>query len=165
MKKHIVYSTIIIALFFVSCNSSARDIYQNSHPQELQKVVASLAGQELELMLARTSDERMRGLMFFDHLEENHGMLFVYDEPQMMSFWMRNTKIELDLVFFCERLKITEWIESMQPGYGKQISELEVYKSRMQAQYALELPAGSVERMGLEIGDKLIIPLTVLYSD
>lgn len=103
--------------------------------------------------------------MYYDFLAENHGMLFVYQTPRTMSFWMKNTKIPLDLVFFSDTLEITEWIENMQPGYGKPENLLPRYTSQSPAQYALELPAGSIVRLGLKTGDRLDIPVTLLYSD
>lgn len=47
--------------------------------------------------LVQTPKEQEQGLMFREHLPENHGMLFVYPYPQVLSFWMRNTFIPLDI--------------------------------------------------------------------
>jgi len=60
----------------------------------------SLDGTQLELQLALTESERNRGLMYRDRLPEDHGMLFLYKTPGTRSFWMRNTKIPLDLAYF-----------------------------------------------------------------
>ena len=49
--------------------------------------------------LADTPDERRRGLMFREELEENHGMLFVFPESAPRSFWMRNTEIPLSIAY------------------------------------------------------------------
>lgn len=116
-------------------------------------------------MLARSADEKAKGLMFFDSLSENEGMLFVYPAPRLMSFWMYNTKIELDLVFFSDQLLVTEFIEAMQPGYGLLPSQLPRYVSQQPAQYALELKSGMIKQLGLAVGDRLDIPITLLYSD
>ncbi len=103
--------------------------------------------------------------MFYESLEPDQGMLFVYSTPRIMSFWMYNTKISLDLVFFSDQLRVTEYIESMEPGYGIPPEMLPRYVSQISAQYALELKAGSVKRLGIKSGDQLEIPLTMLYSD
>lgn len=161
----------LISLFCVACqadsdsNHSYASADSNDRQQTLPEASATLAGQELTIMLARTFDEKATGLMYYDFLAENHGMLFVYQTPRTMSFWMKNTKIPLDLVFFSDTLEITEWIENMQPGYGKPENLLPRYTSQSPAQYALELPAGSIVRLGLKTGDRLDIPVTLLYSD
>lgn len=116
-------------------------------------------------MLARTDVEKLLGLMYFDQLDDDKAMLFVYNSPQLMSFWMRNTKIPLDLIFLSDNLEITELIENMLPGYGKPDHQLEYYRSVMPAQYALEMAAGSIARLKLKPGDRLVVPVTVLYSE
>lgn len=134
-------------------------------PQKVTVTDATLAGIPFKIMLTRTSDEKAKGLMFFDKLADNEGMLFVYNSPRIMSFWMKNTRIPLDLVFFSENLEVTEWIEGMIPGYGKPDFMLPRYVSDFPAQYALELASGTVARLQLKKGDRLEIPLLLLYSD
>lgn len=143
--------------------SAAAEIKEQ--PQKLFSTQAILAGHKIEVMLARSTDEKTRGLMFYTALADNQGMLFVYESPRVMSFWMKNTRIPLDLVFFSENLEITEWIEGMRPGYGEPEFSLPRYVANSPAQYALELSAGSVVRLGLKPGDRLEIPLTLLYSE
>ena len=133
--------------------------------QILPETVASLAGTRLNIMLARTFAEKAQGLMYYESLAENRGMLFVYQQPRNMSFWMKNTMIPLDLIFISENLEIIEWIENMEPGFGQPETALPKYKSTQPAQYALELNAGQVKKLGLKIGDRLDIPITLLYSD
>jgi len=134
-------------------------------PQKVTVTDATLGGHAFKIMLTRTTDEKAKGLMFFDRLAENEGMLFVYNSPRTMSFWMKNTRIPLDLVFFSENLEVTEWIEGMVPGYGKPDFMLQRYISNLPAQYALELASGTIARLQLKTGDRLEIPLTLLYSD
>jgi uncharacterized membrane protein (UPF0127 family) len=50
--------------------------------------------------IAATAEERARGLMFRESLPKSSGMLFLYEDPQPLSFWMKNTLIELDMIFF-----------------------------------------------------------------
>ncbi len=173
MRKNLLFLAIscLLILSSAACNSSGKTELQAASPtsanapQVLTTADSTLAGQRLRIMLARTNDEKAMGLMFFEQMPEDVGMLFVYNSPRVMSFWMKNTMIPLDLVFFSENLEITEWIEGMVPGYGKADASLPRYVSRLPAQYALELNAGSIAKMSLKQGDRLEIPLTLLYSD
>ncbi len=161
-----VAALLFLTAFLAACRS---DAHAESHSAEtaqiLQTAEATLAGHPFTIWLARTSQEKARGLMYFDSVEETQGMLFVYETPHIMSFWMKNTKVPLDLVFFTENLEINGWIKDMQPGYGIPDRSLAHYVSELPAQYALELKAGSIERLALKYGDRLEIPLTLLYSD
>lgn len=175
MKKtaFLFYCLVLISICCSSCQADSDSGSTNlqpagilsEEPQQLAAVGAELAGHSLEIMLARTFDEKTQGLMFYESLAEDRGMLFVYSEPRLMSFWMHNTKIELDLIFFSEQLTITEFIKSMQPGYGLPTSQLPRYVSKFPAQYALELKAGMIDKLGLKVGDRLEIPITMLYSE
>ena len=49
---------------------------------------------------AETLEQRQQGLMYRQFLPENHGMLFLYEQERMLSFWMKNTFISLDIIYF-----------------------------------------------------------------
>jgi uncharacterized membrane protein (UPF0127 family) len=175
-KSVFIFWLILVSIFCTACKadsgsasaqafSSQFDNQSLERPQILPRTGATLSGASLNLMLARTNEERAQGLMYYDSLEANAGMLFVYSSPRIMSFWMCNTKIPLDLIFFSEQLTVTEYIESMQPGYGQNPALLPRYVSQMPAQYALELNSGAIKQLGITVGDRLEIPLTLLYSE
>ena len=133
--------------------------------QTLPSVETRLASHTLSIWLARTSEEKAKGLMFAESMQNDQGMLFIYQSPRIMAFWMKNTRIPLDLIFFSDDLEINGWIEGMQPGYGVPEQNLPHHVSELPAQYALELNAGSISRLKLKLGDRLEIPLTLLHSD
>ena len=60
----------------------------------------SIGGHELQLQLALSPSEKKKGLMHRDSLAKDHGMLFLFDYPNQVSFWMRNTRIPLDIAYF-----------------------------------------------------------------
>lgn len=166
-KLTFVLETVLLFLFCFTTNSSVAQQYPqfSPEPQKLSFVNASLGNNPLKLMIARTNYERAKGLMFYEEIASSTGMLFVFKEPHKMSFWMRNTRIPLDLIFFSEDLAVTEWIKNMVPGYGKPIYRLNHYTSKEKAKYALELKAGSIEELNIKIGDRLEIPLILLYCE
>jgi uncharacterized protein len=92
--------------------------------------------------LARSPEEQARGLMHRVSLNENSGMLFIYDKPRILAFWMKNTLVPLDVGFFDQDRRLTQ-IEHMDvPEDGN----IPVYQSRQIALYALEVPQGWFER-------------------
>lgn len=90
-----------------------------------------------------------RGLMFRKQMEENRGMLFIFPDVDMRSFWMRNTIIPLDIIFVGEDHRIVTIQRNTKP-----YSETSI-PSSAPAKYVLEVNAGFTERYGLQLGDKL----------
>ena len=99
--------------------------------------------------IADTPATRELGLMYRQHLAENAGMLFVFKQPQHLTFWMKNTEIPLDMIFAAPDGTVTGIVAKAEP-YSEQ--ELSVPGD---SQYVLEVNGGFAERHGIETGDKL----------
>ncbi|MDH3297048.1 MAG: DUF192 domain-containing protein [Gemmatimonadota bacterium] len=98
--------------------------------------------------IADTPALRERGLMDRDSLPENHGMLFVYADEQIRSFWMRSTPIALDIAFADRNGTIVN-IETMEPNSD------ESWLSASPAMYALEMSAGWFARNNVGAGARV----------
>ena len=104
--------------------------------------------------LADTVEERARGLMFRQSLEKNRGMLFTFAEPQPWSFWMKNTRIPLDIIWMDRQKKIVH-IERNVPTCSRTDDGCPQYQPNENALYVLELAAGSADAFKLERGAAL----------
>lgn len=113
----------------------------------------TLGNAQLEVEIADTESARNQGLMNRESLEENQGMLFIYPEPQILSFWMKNTLIPLSIGFF-SKAKVLVQIEDMDPPTS---SNLRLYKSTKKAMYALEVPQGWFKRNKISLGEKFVL--------
>lgn len=111
-----------------------------------------LKGERFTVELARTSDEQTLGLMFRDSLADDHGMLFLFPGEARRSFWMRNTRIPLDIFYFDANLRLVSVAESAQPCRSQRCPS---YPSAAPAQYVLELRAGKAAELGVRPGDVL----------
>lgn len=110
----------------------------------------------LKVKVARTPSDKARGLMDTQQegptaLGPNEGMLFVYPEEQILSFWMKNTSIPLSIAFIGADRKIQQ-IEDMEP-YNEAL-----IKSKQPAQYALEVNSGWFDKHNITHGDTITIP-------
>lgn len=110
-------------------------------------------GLAIRIELATTPEEQMRGLMFREHLDENAGMLFIFEEARPLSFWMKNTLIPLDVLYMDQNGTIVD-IHTMQPCPAETI-QCPSYPSQAEAKYALEINGGRAEELGLEVGEQL----------
>lgn len=93
--------------------------------------------------------ERSRGLMGRENLDDNHGMLLVYQNNEILSVWMKNMLIPLDIIFIDKNKRVVDIRENIQPCK----KECPIYSSKTPAMYALEVNAGFVKSNGIEIGD------------
>lgn len=121
------------------------------HAAEVQ---LSLNGTTFDVDLAITESERRIGLMGKRELKQNQGMLFVYDEPQKLSFWMKETLIPLDILFFDRDGRLLELFANTPPCIK---APCKTYSNQSPALYVLELPAGSAKRLELKRGDTFYI--------
>lgn len=107
----------------------------------------------VQVEVADSPEARARGLMFRTHLPENHGMLFLFEAPQRLAFWMKNTRIPLSIAFIDTRWRIVD-IQDMDPPQPG--AEIPIYVSRAPAQYALEVNQGFFRRWGITTGARVI---------
>jgi uncharacterized membrane protein (UPF0127 family) len=100
----------------------------------------------LSVELARSPEERARGLMGRKSLADGEGMLFIFQRDEVLSFWMKNTVIPLSIAFIAADGRIVE-IRDMRPH------DLSSVKSSRSVRYALETPQGWFGRAGIKPGD------------
>lgn len=109
-----------------------------------------LDGHRYTVEIADDEAERARGLMFRDQLAEGHGMLFIHDEEGPQSYWMKNTRIPLDILYFDNARKLVSQKRDVPPcTLGDACPP---YPSDAPARYVLELNAGEAARIGLDDG-------------
>lgn len=105
----------------------------------------------IRVEVAETSSERERGLMERDFLPEDTGMLFVFQEEQPLTFWMKNTIIPLDVLFFRDDGSFVS-AASMVPCES---ATCPLYASAEPAMFALEVPAGFLDQHAVDDGWRL----------
>jgi len=109
-----------------------------------------LGGERYAVEIADDDQERARGLMFRDSLEEGRGMLFIHDREERLAYWMKNTRIPLDILYFDSQLRLVTQQRNVPPCSAG--DRCPPYPSRAPALYVLELNAGEARRLDLEDG-------------
>lgn len=102
----------------------------------------------IDAELARTADERQRGLMFRESLAENQGMMFQFTQADHYCMWMKNTLIPLSIAFIDEHGKIIN-IEEMRANSEQTTC------AKSKARYALEMNAGWYNQRQIMVGQKV----------
>ena len=110
-----------------------------------------VGGERFTVEVADDNAERARGLMFRDTLAKRHGMLFIHDHEEPQAYWMKNTRIPLDILYFDASRGLVSQQRDVPPCSAG--NACPSYPSDAPALYVLELNAGEAARLGLEDGE------------
>jgi uncharacterized membrane protein (UPF0127 family) len=137
------------------------DAYTQSQKLESESVeITTERGNfSFEIEIADQPEERTIGLMNRSKLDPRGGMLFVFDRPQIIQMWMKNTLISLDMVFIDASGRVVDVAERTVPH------SLATVASRQSASFVLELAGGMASFIGLQPGDALKHRLFVINPD
>ena len=105
--------------------------------------------QTLDIEIADDDYSTETGLMYRTKLETNQGMLFIFPDVQMRSFYMKNTKIPLDIIYIDKDKTIVSFQKNAKPMDETSLP------SEAPAKYVLELNGGLTDEWQLEVGDKV----------
>ena len=153
---------VLTALLSTACN--ARTSLPSHH-------VISFGGEDWTMELALDDDAIRRGLMNRDSVPEHGGMLFIFPDSDIRSFWMANCIVDIDLLFLDNRGTITA-LHEMKVEASREDDESELaynarlknYGSNFPARFAIEIPAGSIKRLQLRVNQQLPLDLVQLQS-
>jgi uncharacterized membrane protein (UPF0127 family) len=118
-----------------------------------QEPQVQLKGETFTVDLALTREEQARGLMFVEEMPQDRGMLFIFPREGMRGFWMKNTRIPLDILYFDSDLALVSVVENARPCASS--GRCPTLPSEGPAQYVLELNAGMARTLGVQRGDEL----------
>ena len=131
----------------------------------------TIRGEVFLLELAITEHARTQGLMHRTELAPDGGMLFIFPRPEVRSFWMANCLIDIDLIFLDARGRITALHRMKAEPPRREDEDIIDYESRMKphwsgmpAQFAIELQAGSLDRLGLSLEERIELDLPRLKA-
>ena len=144
---------LLLLLLLILCLAPGCD-RDTAPASNLATTRMTLGKKTYTLEIAAKEEDRGRGLMFRDSMADDHGMIFVFTEDQPQKFWMKNTRIPLDIVFVESGGKIVS-IRRME-AYVKKGTP-----SDKPAKYAIELNGGQADAAGMKTGDTLQIPEAV----
>ncbi len=124
--------------------------------------VVTVGGERFTLETALDEPSRTKGLMWRSEIPERGGMLFVFPEPAVRRFWMANCLIDIDLIFLDHDGRVTA-VHRMKVEPPRRDDESEAayharlkgYSSVYPAQFAVELRAGALDRLGVGFEDRV----------
>lgn len=154
--KHLAFIFIcVVSICISSCKEENKSIKQvevtftKEGELTLYKGINDTIITKLDIEIAKTDQEVQTGLMYRESMKKNQGMLFVFPKIRERSFYMKNTRIPLDLIFLDNNKAIVSFQENAKPFNETSLP------SNAPAQFVLEVNAGFAEKWLLEVGDKM----------
>lgn len=133
---------------FALVSLGAQPTYQENYSQQI-----SIGDNAFATEIANTPEKMQRGMMFRTNMADNQAMLFVFTRPQPVVFWMKNTLIPLDMLFFDADGKLLEIKPNVPPCKRRPCKNYASAHSNIR--YVVELKAGTVEKQRIAVGDSL----------
>ena len=154
LKRLILLAALSFTFFFISCKDDRKVIKQTevtfTKEGELTIFKASDSTKvSLNIEIADTDFDIQTGLMYRNSMKNNQGMLFVFDDETKRFFYMKNTKIPLDLIYINANKNIVSFQKNAKPFDESSLP------SNAPAKYVLEINAGLVDSWGVLVGDRI----------
>ena len=112
----------------------------------------------IKVEIADTVEKQSMGLMFRKSMPDDSGMFFKFNNPKILSFWMANTYLPLDIAFIDDNMKIIK-ISYMAPLSTRSIH------SDKPCRYALEVPTGTFSKYNINVGSKLKLKDNIIFIE
>ena len=148
-KKFVLFGVILFTIVIVGYISFA--FFHKS-----LKLVSFSNGQQIVAEVVSTEISREKGLSDRDYIDQDNGMLFIFDTPGLYPFWMKNMRFPIDIVWI-ENDTVIGFEENIQP----ENPPIRSYRPELPVDKVLELKSGTVELFKIKIGDKLDITTIV----
>lgn len=158
-QRMLIFFGVLFIIFSVFIINEFRSTAMNDPLQDKNFVVIN--EKIIFVELAITPEDRQRGLMERDLLEKDNGMLFVFSEEDAYSFWMKNMKISLDIIWINADGNVVYFVEDVPPCVQ---SPCQTYSPNADALYVLEVNPGVIDVLGIEENTEVIISLNNLEN-
>ena len=149
--RALLLTSALAAAVLPACKSGGQKAGTTTAPTSVASVAIDTGGRKVlfRVEVAVTPEEHARGLMYRSKLADDAGMVFVFEEPSIQRFWMKNTLIPLDMIFIGKDRKIVGVVEDAAP---------ETETERMvgaPSQYVLEIGGGLSAKLGIRRGESV----------
>jgi uncharacterized membrane protein (UPF0127 family) len=140
-------SSLALALLVLPCSGAA------ARPAVIPLTLPS--GKVLQTEVMVKDEDRQMGLMFRPSLALDHGMLFLFDQPDFHGIWMKNCKFPIDILWLDEERKVVHLDEAVPPCTAKEDKSCPVYYPLRRASYVVELNSGQARREKAVVGSAI----------
>jgi uncharacterized protein len=151
LRRYLLPGLLVIALVLALHTMTLASGIAASLPVERLEIVAGDGSRHVfHAYLADTAEARARGLMYVTELAPDRGMLFDFETPRVITMWMKNTPLSLDMLFIDTEGRIARIEARTRPFSTRVIS------SQAEVIAVLEINGGRAEKLGIAAGDLVV---------
>lgn len=144
---------LLLTLGIIWSSPASKQSSPPTYPKSSLTIETSTGTHKLDIELATSLAQRSYGLMHRKELAQDAGMLFVYDDTDIVTMWMKNTHLPLDMIFMDAQGTVKHIVENATPY------SIDIISSQVPVVAVLEVNAGTAKRLGIKQGDKLHHPV------
>lgn len=148
-KLLVLISVILLVIAWLINNEKTKEPY--NYPNRLAIINSKGEAHHFNVITAATPEQRAKGLMDVKHLDKDSGMLFLFEQPKQVSFWMKDTYIPLDMLFINEKGVIVNIHENAKP------LSLDIMSSEKPVSRVLEINGGESKARNIATGDVVML--------
>jgi uncharacterized protein len=156
-KKGILFITCVIIIFLISFSQLyAFNLQSNNNTSSIgadffpnyKKTTISINGINVTLAIASSDEQRIRGLSGIEKMNENEGMLFLFDKPSKQGFWMNKMNFPIDIIWLNSNNKVVHIEKQLEPC--KLFLACPVYNPEVDSLYVIELRSGFTDNHSIK---------------
>lgn len=148
---------VISTAAFIIVASQQAEVASFSPSEEPHNAIVTINNQRILVETARSAEQKSRGLSNRDSLPAGTGMLFIFNEPKVASFWMYQMRFPIDIIFINNGRIVNIEKNAPVPQPGTPPEDLPNYESAGIATHVLEINAGESDLYGFSVGDGVTI--------
>ena len=146
----------IVLLFILFCGSLYSYSSFGTKTTEIKIIPLYIGPQKFLVEVADTDEKHMTGMMFREFIPDDFGMLFIHETEDYRSFWMKNCRLPLDIIFLDKNKQVINIHFNVPPCERE---PCDTYESKRPAQYVLELRGNRAKELNLKPGDTIFFSL------
>jgi len=106
-----------------------------------------------EIFLTENEEDMKKGLAAFDDIKDSQGMLFEFEVEDFHSFWMKDMKFDIDIIFLDKEMKVVHIFENVRKDTYKNQNDYKIFIPKLKSKYVIEIKSGEVKKNKLKLGD------------
>lgn len=152
--NRLILGVSILVLCILWLSNAGNMVGSHATPNINQTALVKIDNFNITALVATTPDQQSKGLAIKDTMKENEGMLFVFDTPKKYSFWMKDMKFPIDIIWIDSNKKIVHIERSLEPCLF--LLPCQSYTPIRDSLYVLEVVSNFTNKHNIKIGDQVL---------
>jgi uncharacterized membrane protein (UPF0127 family) len=159
MTKHILFPILLVGLFIavlgILIKKYTPGYIETSKINQEKQPIVKIGNNQIKVEVADSEEKRIKGLSNRESIEEDKGMLFIFPKGTKATFWMKDMKFDIDIIWIADQKVVKIDKNAKAPSPNTPDNKLTLYKSEKPIDYVLEVKAGFADTKNIKVGDSV----------